>query len=187
MQTRKIPAPTGKKVRSDGVGQSKPRSVVVLAKGRDSELFRIILDKCRITPQTSPAEIAAAICRDEVVVNLQIRGAEIHRCARTAITVHLTLKTSAGYSRFEGTPAQMLAAFRPLADFGYLDGQKKPGVSEDKPRKGRSHLKRQEVQGVPRLAGHRAIRLCTRSFRRAGWNSVVGRDARGRRAAIAQS
>jgi len=98
-------------------GQSQPplRSIAVLAREKDNELFRFISGKSGITPQTSPAEAVGAIKRDVIEVGLAVRGARVHRCTNTAVIIRLTLKTSAGCSRFEGTPAQLLSTFKPLA------------------------------------------------------------------------
>jgi hypothetical protein len=89
------------------------RPVVRLAKERDNVHFRTLILLCGVAANMTPHQVEKVI-RDEVW-RIKEDGVLLHRCVSNCVIIRLTLKTRSGYSRFEGTTAQLLESFRPLA------------------------------------------------------------------------
>lgn len=82
--------------------------VVILAAKRHKKAFATLVHVASIKPGVKPDAAAAQI---KTAQQFLPRGIRLHRLTSHRHIIKLTLASQAGYSKFEGTPAQMLQEF----------------------------------------------------------------------------
>jgi hypothetical protein len=107
MKNAKAHAP--KRLRCKTHPPEKP--VVILASKRDGTCFRLLVTTSELKAEMTPQQ---AMDRLRDACNVLPSGTNLHNSSFNHFIIRVTLVTNGGFSKFEGTPAQMLDKFPPL-------------------------------------------------------------------------